>query len=164
MSKTQWVVYTDGSAQPSKNTGGFSAIFCKNGKCVDKIYQGYKNTTNNRQELRAVVEALKWFKDPTEVTIVSDSQYVVNSVNGKYCFKWIKENDLSKKNLDLWFELVNLLEYHTVTFKWVKGHNNHSMNEYADKLAQHAAECLNLPEDPINIKWNDTINKNSQSG
>lgn len=163
MSKDKWLIYTDGSCHQD-GTGGFAAVFCKNGRCVDKIYQGYTNTTNNRMELRAVVEALKWFKDPTEVTIVSDSQYVVNSVNGKYCFKWIKENDLSKKNLDLWFELINLLEYHTVTFKWVKGHNNYSMNEYADRLACHAAECLNLPEDPINIKWNDTIDKNSQSG
>ena len=128
---------------------------------MDKIYQGMLNTTNNRQELYAVIEALKYFPKPTELTIVSDSQYVVNSINEKYCFKWIKEQDLSKKNLDLWFQLVNLLNYHTVTFQWVKGHNNHSMNEYADRLAQHAAECMNLFEDPINIKY-DYSNKNKE--
>ena len=52
-------------------------------------------------ELRAVIETLKYFKDPIKITIVSDSQYVVNSINGKHCYKWIKENNLSKKNLDL---------------------------------------------------------------
>lgn len=52
-------------------------------------------------ELKAVIEALKCFKNPTELTIVSDSQYVVNSITGEHCYKWIKENDLSKKNLDL---------------------------------------------------------------
>lgn len=104
-------------------------------------------------ELLAVIETLKYFPNPTELTIVSDSQYVVNSINGGYYKKWIKEQDLSKKNLDLWFQLVDLLNYHTVTFQWVKGHNNHSMNEYADRLACHAATCMNLPQDPINIKY-----------
>lgn len=104
-------------------------------------------------ELLAVIETLKYFPNPIELTIVSDSQYVVNSINGGYYKKWIKEQDLSKKNLDLWFQLVDLLNYHTVTFQWVKGHNNHSMNEYADRLACHAATCMNLPQDPINIKY-----------
>lgn len=160
MSKSgKWIVYTDGSCIENGNRGGYSAVFCLDGCCVDKIYQGMLNTTNNRMELRAVIEALKYFKEPTELTIVSDSQYVVNSINGKYCYKWIKEKDPTKKNLDLWIQLIKLLEYHKVTFKWVKGHNNHSMNEYADRLAQHAACCLNLPEDKP-IIYNDTINKN----
>ena len=164
MSKNpSFIVYTDGSCIENGKRGGYAAVICYKGKCIKTLYQGMLNTTNNRQELYAVVEALKWFKNPTEVLIVSDSQYVVNSINGKHCYRWIKENDLSKKNLDLWFELINLLDYHTVTFKWVKGHSNHSMNEYADKLACHAAECMNLPEDPINIKWNDCINKNQEN-
>lgn len=163
MSKSgKWIIYTDGSCIENGARGGYSAVFCFNGHCVDKIYQGFLNTSNNRMELRAVIEALKYFKDPTELTIVSDSQYVVNSINGKYCFKWIKENDTSKKNLDLWSELIQLVPYHTVTFKWVKGHNNHSMNEYADKLACHAATCLNLKEDLINIKWYDNSNKSKE--
>lgn len=163
MSQSKWIIYTDGSEQPSIGAGGYAAVICYEGKCIKTLYQGFRNTSNNRMELKAVIEALKWFKDPTELMIVSDSQYVVNSINGKYCYKWIRENDLSKKNLDLWFELINLLDYHTVTFKWVKGHNNHSMNEYADQLAQHAAQCMNLPEDPINIKWNDCINKDKEN-
>lgn len=68
-------------------------------------------------ELLAVIETLKYFPNPIELTIISDSQYVVNSINGEYYKKWIKEQDLSKKNLDLWFQLVDLLNYHTVTFQ-----------------------------------------------
>ena len=153
MSKTRWKVYTDGSCINNGERGGYAAVICYDGRCVDKIYQGYLNTTNNRMELFAVIETLKYFQNPIELTIISDSQYVVNSINGEYYKKWIKEQDLSKKNLDLWFQLVDLLNYHTVTFQWVKGHNNHSMNEYADRLACHAATCMNLPQDPINIKY-----------
>ena len=160
-SRSGWIVYTDGSCINNGERGGYAAIICLDGRCVDKIYQGMLNTTNNRQELYAVIEALKYFSKPTELMIVSDSQYVVNSINGEYYKKWIKEQDLSKKNLDLWFQLVDLLNYHTVTFQWVKGHNNHSMNEMADRLACHAATCLNLPEDPINIKY-DNSNKNKE--
>lgn len=101
MSKSRWIVYTDGSCIEGGERGGYAAVICYDGRCVDKLYQGFLNTTNNRMELLAVIEALKYFKDPTEITIVSDSQYVVNSVNGKYCYKWIKEKDSTKKNLDL---------------------------------------------------------------
>ena len=153
-----WIVYTDGSCIDNGKRGGYSAVICLDGRCVDKIYQGYLNTTNNRMELKGVLEALKYFPKPTKLTIVSDSQYVVNSINEGHCFKWLKNNDQSKKNLDLWFEIAKLLQYHTVTFKWVKGHNNHSMNEFADRLACHAAECMNLPEDQIKVKYNDTGN------
>ena len=161
MSKTRWKVYTDGSCINNGERGGYAAVICYDGRCVDKIYQGYLNTTNNRMELLAVIEVLKYFSNPIELTIISDSQYVVNSINGEYYKKWIKEQDLSKKNLDLWFQLVDLLNYHTVTFQWVKGHNNHSMNEYADRLAQHAATCMNLLQDPINIKY-DYSNKSKE--
>lgn len=160
MSNSRWIVYTDGSCIDNGNRGGYAAVICYDGRCVKKLYQGFLNTTNNRMELLAVIETLKYFKDPTELTIVSDSQYVVNSINERHCFKWIKDKDTTKKNLDLWFQLINLLNYHTVSFKWVKGHNNHSMNEYADLLACHAATCMNLKEDPINIKYNDTISQN----
>lgn len=85
--KNNIIVYTDGSYMSSIDTGGYAAVICIDGHCVDKIYQGYKNTTNNRMELRGVLEALKYFKEPTTFTIVSDSQYVVNSINGKHCFK-----------------------------------------------------------------------------
>ena len=94
------MAYTDGSCL-GNNTGGYSSVIYYNDKIVAQLYQGYLNTTNNRMELRGVIETLRYFKEPIKITIVSDSQYVVNSINGKHCYKWIKDNDLSKKNLDL---------------------------------------------------------------
>lgn len=95
------MAYTDGSCIEGGARGGYSSVIYCNDKIVAQLYQGYLNTTNNRMELRGVIETLKYFKDSIKITIVSDSQYVVNSINGKHCYKWIKDNDLSKKNLDL---------------------------------------------------------------
>lgn len=95
------MAYTDGSCIEGGARGGYSSVIYYNDKIVAQLYQGYLNTTNNRMELRGVIETLRYFKDPIKITIVSDSQYVVNSINGKHCYKWIKDNDLSKKNLDL---------------------------------------------------------------
>lgn len=98
-------------------------------------------------ELRGVIEALKYFKEPTKIKIVSDSQYVVSSIVNKHVYKWFEDKDFSKKNLDLWFELIDLLEFHQVSFEWTKGHNTNKYNNIADKFAVHAAQCLNLKED-----------------
>lgn len=145
----EYIAYCDGSFQSSINCGGWSSIILENGKIIKKLYQGYKNTTNNRMEIMGVLETLKHFKTPINIKIYSDSQYVVNSIVNKRVYKWFEEKDFSKKNLDLWFELIDLLEFHNVTFEWVKGHDNNEMNILADKLAVHAAQCLNLPEDEM---------------
>ena len=139
--------YTDGSYQDSIKAGGWASIILKDGKIFKKLYQGLKYTTNNRCELIGVIETLQYFKNPVNITIYSDSQYVVNSVNGGYAFKWIKESDISKKNFDLWFKLVDLLDYHNVTMKWVKGHESNKYNNLADLYCTHSAICLNIPED-----------------
>ena len=74
--------YTDGSYQESIKAGGYSSIiYDENGNLVKELYQGFKNTTNNRMEARAVLETLKYFKEPTDITIISDSMYVVNTIN-----------------------------------------------------------------------------------
>lgn len=143
----EYTAYCDGSYQSSINCGGWASIILEDGKVIKKLYQGYKNTTNNRMEIRGVLETLKYFKDPVKIKIYSDSQYVVNSIVNKHVYKWFEDQDYSKKNLDLWFELLDLLEYHDVTFEWVKGHEDNEMNNMADMLAVHAAQCLNLPED-----------------
>ena len=101
-------------------------------------------------EIRGVLETLKFFKNPVKIKIYSDSQYVINSIVNKHVYKWFAEKDFSKKNLDLWFELIDQLSIHDVTFEWVKGHETDEMNNLADKLAVHAAQCLNLPEDGTN--------------
>lgn len=148
MCKT-YVAYCDGSYQPKIKTGGWSSIILENDKIVKKLYYGMKNTTNNRMELLAVINTLKIFKEKVKITIYSDSQYVVNSIMKGWVKSWFENKDYDKKNIDLWFELVDLLNFHDVTLVWVKGHDENIMNNYADMLAQHAAKCLNLPEDYV---------------
>lgn len=102
----KYKVYTDGSYQSSlyngKGAGGYAAIiFDENGNKVKELYQGYLNTSNNRMELRAVLATLEYFKEPTDITIVSDSMYVVNTIREGWIRKWFEEKDYSKKNLDL---------------------------------------------------------------
>ena len=147
---TEYVAYCDGSFQSSIASGGWASIILQDGKIIKKLYQGYKHTTNNRMEIRGVLETLKFFKTPVKIKIYSDSQYVINSIVNKHVYKWFAEKDFSKKNLDLWFELIDQLSIHDVTFEWVKGHETNEMNNLADKLAVHAAQCLNLPEDGYN--------------
>ena len=98
-------------------------------------------------EIRGVIQVLKYFEEPVDIEIVSDSQYVISSITGGYAKKWLEEKDFSKKNLDLWFELIDLVEFHNVTFTWVKGHNGDKWNELADTLAVVSARCLNISEE-----------------
>lgn len=149
-SESKYEAYCDGSFQSSINSGGWSSVILKDGQIVKKLYQGYIGTTNNRMEIMGVLETLKYFKTPIKITIYSDSQYVVNSITYGHVYNWFKNQDYSKKNLDLWFDLINLLDVHDVTLVWVKGHNTSELNNLADKLAVHAAQCLNLPKDEIN--------------
>lgn len=145
-----YTIYTDGAYSSSTDCGGCSAIIVHEGNVIKKLYQGYKHTTNNRCELRGVLMALEYFKDnPEELEIYSDSSYVVNSINNKHVFRWFEQQDYSKKNLDLWFKIIELLEFHNVIFHWVKGHNGDTFNEMSDLYAAHAATCLNLPVDEI---------------
>lgn len=139
--------WTDGSFKPSTNCGGYASIITANNKIIKKLSRGYSNTTNNRQELMAVLATLQYFKEPTTIKIYSDSQYVVSSINNKHLDKWIKEDDRTKKNMDLWKQIHKLLQLHVVEFNWVKGHNDNKMNELADLYATHASECLNLLQD-----------------
>lgn len=142
-----YTIYTDGSYQSSINAGGYATVIIKEGEIIKRLYKGYKNTTNNRMELMGVLEALQYFKTPTKMKIYSDSQYVVSSINNGHAKKWFEQQDFSKKNLDLWHDILDLLEFHDVEFQWVRGHANNQYNELCDHLAVHAAQCLNLPED-----------------
>ena len=97
-------------------------------------------------ELKAVLETLRYFDEPSELIIISDSQYVIHGVEGA-AKQWLQLEDYSKKNLDLWFEVVELLEKHKVTMEWTKGHSGNKWNEEADRLCVFAAQCYNLPRD-----------------
>ena len=132
----------------SLNAGGWSAIILNDKEeIIDILYEGFKNTTNNRMELKAVLEVLRYFKEPSNITIISDSQYVVGSITSGSAKNWIETQDYSKKNLDLWFDVVDLLEKHNVTMQWTKGHIGNKWNEEADKWCTFAAQCYNLKED-----------------
>lgn len=144
----KYICYTDGAYKESINSGGWASIICdENEKVLKILYSGLKNTSNNRMELLAVLETLKFFKEPSHLIIISDSMYVVNSISNNWARKWFENQDYSKSNLDLWFQVLELLNKHVVEMKWVKGHAGNSINEEADKWAQFASQCLNLPND-----------------
>ena len=148
-----YICYTDGSFKSLVNIGGWSSIITdENNQIIKELYSGVKNTTNNRMESLAVLETLKWFKEPTDLTIVSESMYVVNTINEGWAQKWFENKDYSKSNLDIWFQILDYLNFHKVKMEWTKGHANHLMNNRADELAQFATTCLNLPEDEYFIK------------
>ena len=97
-------------------------------------------TTNNRMELTAVIEALSALKEPCEVTLTTDSKYVCDAINQKWVYSWQKMGwkKADKKpalNVDLWSELLPLLETHSVEFVWVKGHDGNKYNERCDEMA-----------------------------
>lgn len=131
------VIYTDGSCRKNKKGGWGSILIYK--ETVKEISGSSFNTTNNQMELQAPIEALKLLKFKCNVTIYSDSQYVVNGANS-WMYKWISNNWTTStnkpvKNVDLWKELYGLCSLHNVKFKWVKGHNGDFYNERCDILA-----------------------------
>ncbi len=132
-------IYTDGSSRGNPGQGGYGAILIS-GKHRKEISAGYKNTTNNRMELLAVIVALESIKiENAEVLVTSDSKYVVNAIEQKWIYGWQKKNFKDVKNVDLWQRFLKVFTKHRVRFKWVKGHNNHPENERCDFLATQAA-------------------------
>ena len=133
------VIFTDGACSGNPGPGGYGAILRYNGK-EKEISGGSENTTNNTMELLAVIEALKLLKEPCDVQLYSDSQYVCNAFNLGWVEKWKSKNWMRTKkepvrNPDLWKELYDLCQKHNVTYNWVKGHIGHPENERCDRLA-----------------------------
>lgn len=132
-------IYTDGACSGNPGKGGWGAILVYNNH-EKEISGGEENTTNNRMELTAVIEALKLLKEPCKVVLTTDSKYVCDAINKGWLYSW-KSNGWKKAdkkpalNVDLWEMLLPLLEVHQITFNWVKGHNGHPYNERCDKLA-----------------------------
>lgn len=132
-------IYTDGACSGNPGPGGWGAVLVYNG--VEKqLFGSEKETTNNRMELTAVIKALSALKEPCEVTLTTDSKYVCDAINQRWVYSWKSKGwrKADKKpalNVDLWEELLRLLEEHKVEFVWVKGHNGHKYNEICDKLA-----------------------------
>ncbi|MBQ6625572.1 MAG: ribonuclease HI [Clostridia bacterium] len=132
-------VYTDGSCSGNPGPGGWGCIL-KYNSVEKELCGGDKNTTNNRMEMTAVIEALKALKEPCDVELYTDSQYICNSINNEWVFSW-KNNGWKKAdkkpalNIELWEEILKLIELHNVKFNWIKGHAGHPENERCDKLA-----------------------------
>ena len=140
-------IYTDGAAKGNPGPGGYGVVLMA-GKHYKELSAGYRLTTNNRMELLAVIvglEALK--KHHQEVTVYSDSKYVVDAVEKGWVFNWVTKNFKNKKNPDLWIRFLSIYGEHKIKFHWVKGHNNDFYNERCDLLANNAAKGLNLIED-----------------
>ena len=137
-------IFTDGACQGNPGPGGWGAIL-RYQNVEKEISGGEKNTTNNRMELSAIIEALKLLKESCDVLLISDSQYVCNAIEKGWAKNWKKNgwrrsNKEPALNPDLWEELLGLLEKHQVTVQWVKGHSGHPENERCDHLAVAEAE------------------------
>ncbi|GAQ49089.1 ribonuclease HI [Flavobacterium psychrophilum] len=113
-----------------------------------EFYEGFRHTTNNRMELLAVIVGLEKLKNPNmKVLVVSDSKYVVDSVEKKWVLGWEKKGFKDRKNSDLWKRLLIIYRKHQVDFKWIKGHNSHPQNERCDQLAVFASNQKTLSVD-----------------
>ena len=139
-------IFTDGACQGNPGPGGWGAIL-RYQQTEKEISGGHANTTNNRMELSAVIEAFKRLKEPCAVTLYSDSQYVCNGISKGWAKSW-KKNGWRKSdkspalNPELWDELLTLIEPHHLTVVWVKGHAGHPENERCDQFAVAAAEKM----------------------
>ena len=143
----QITVYTDGAARGNPGPGGYGIVLMS-GVHRKEIAAGFRNTTNNRMELLAVIIALESAKGTGhEITIYSDSKYVVDSVTKGWVFGWIKKGFKGKKNVDLWKRFLKVYPVNSVKFIWVKGHANIPENERCDELAVAASKQENLPAD-----------------
>lgn len=143
-----YTIYSDGSCKGvEERHGGWASIICdETGNIIQELYGGFKDTTSPRMEIRGVLEGLKAIKESSNITVVSDSQYVVNTINDNWIVKILQDPD-KFSNTDLWFEMARFLQFHNVKMIWTKGHSDNELNNRADKLAQFVAKALNLPKD-----------------
>ncbi len=141
-------IYTDGSSRGNPGPGGYGTILMA-GPHRKELSQGYRLTTNNRMELMAVIAGLQALKnDGMNVTVYSDSQYVVKAVEQGWLKNWLATDFKGgKKNKDLWTLFSKLAKKHTLKFVWVKGHANNPHNNRCDELATAAADGGNLIPD-----------------
>ncbi len=145
-------IYTDGACSGNPGEGGYGIVMMYNG-ARKEVNKGFKHTTNNRMELLAVIDALNLLKEPCRVNLYSDSKYVVQAITDGWLVGWVQKNWKNSKkepvkNIDLWKQLLPLLNKHEIEFIWVKGHADNVENERCDELARDAIKnsVLNLDE------------------
>ncbi len=133
------IIYTDGACSGNPGDGGWAAVL-KHGETIKEISGFEKETTNNKMELRAAVEALKCLKETCDVELFSDSAYLVNAFNEGWIDSWQKNgwrnaNKKQVKNKELWKELIELSNKNNITWIKVKGHSDNDFNNRCDELA-----------------------------
>ena len=137
-------IYTDGACSGNPGIGGWGVVILENNKEDKFLNGGNDNTTNNRMELTAAIEALKYFLDKKTITLITDSKYVKDGIQSwiQNCKKngWKTASKKPVKNKDLWIELDTLINKHEIIWKWVKGHAGNTYNEKADYLARKYIE------------------------
>lgn len=147
MSKKEIIIYTDGAARGNPGPGGFGVVMLF-GDLRKEIAEGFRNTTNNRMELLAVIVALEAVKNKElPIKVYSDSKYVVDAVNKGWLWEWEKKRFKKKKNPDLWIRFIAIYKQLRVKFIWVKGHADIPENERCDELAVEASKGENLQKD-----------------
>jgi ribonuclease HI len=136
-------IYTDGACRGNPGPGGWGAVL-RSGAHVKELFGGEQDTTNNRMEMTAVVNALKALKKPSEVILTTDSQYVRKGIT-EWIHSWKKNGWKTAakqpvKNADLWQQIDALSAEHTIRWEWVKGHSGHPENERVDALANRGID------------------------
>ena len=143
------IIYTDGACSGNPGPGGWGAVILQDNKLLKDIYGTAINTTNNRMELTAVIEALSYIQNPSEIDVHTDSSYVEQGISN-WIHNWKKNgwktaNNSLVKNKELWQDLESAQKKHHVSWFWVKGHSTNQYNIKADKLAckgRDEAMCL----------------------
>lgn len=147
------LIYTDGSCLNNPGPGGWAAILSLAGtEYRREISGGYRLTTNNRMEIMAAIRALQALKEPCEVFLYTDSQYLRNAVEKKWLeswqkSEWKKSDKKPVQNADLWRLLLEVMAPHKMEIHWLRGHAGHPGNERCDLLSRLCAQQENLPPD-----------------
>ena len=133
-------IFTDGASSGNPGPGGFGVILRK-GTHYKEISGGFRKTTNNRMELLAVIIGLEALKNlDQEVTVFTDSKYIIDAVEKRWLDGWIRKGFAGKKNKDLWMRFYSIYRQHRVRFVWIKGHAGHPENERCDSMAVQASK------------------------
>jgi len=149
LTQTMIEIFTDGASSGNPGPGGYGVIL-RSGKHYKELSQGYRKTTNNRMELMAVIKGLEALKNLNQaVTIYSDSKYVIDSIEKKWVYGWVKKGFAGKKNKDLWLRYLEVSKLHQIKFVWVRGHDGHPENERCDELAVAAGKQKDLLIDSV---------------
>ena len=138
-------IYTDGACSGNPGPGGWGAIL-EFGPHRKELSGYMAGTTNNRMELTAAIVALRALKEPCEVELYSDSKYVIEGIT-KWVFSWIRRNWRNVQNVDLWKQLLEETQRHTIKWNWVKGHDDNIYNNECDQVARKAAQGSELLQD-----------------